>query len=178
MATPHAPSPSPWKGAVAGLVGGLVGSFVMTQFHVALHGRGVTGAREPQSHRPVDPYEERDEDATTKAADVIATATTGESLTRREKQLAGPAVHYVFGGATGALYGLLAEMKPGARAGRGLPFGLAVWVGADEIALPAMGLTEGPTAYPASVHAEMLAAHVVYGYTTDLFMRWTRRRLG
>lgn len=161
---------STWRGLAAGALGGLVGSWVMTQFHVALYGRGVTDTREPQSHRPVSAQD----DATTKAADVIARTTTQRRLSRREKQVGGPAVHYAFGASTGALYGLLSAYTPAVRRGAGIPFGIAVWLVADEIMLPLLRLAKGPRAYPAAVHGEMLAAHIVFGLATDAALTWLR----
>jgi hypothetical protein len=72
----------------------------MTQFHVTLYGRGVTDTREPQSHRPVGGGRD---DATKKAADLIAQTTTDERLTRPQKRIAGPAVHCAFGAAMGGV---------------------------------------------------------------------------
>jgi len=158
----------------AGIVGGLAASWLMTRFHVALYGGGVTGVEEPQSHRPVDGGRH---DPTTKAADVAVTAVTSAPLTQEEKRVAGPVVHYLFGASMGALYGGLAHVWPAASAGAGVPFGLGVWLLADEIALPALGLAEGPGAYPFSTHAEMLAAHAVFGLathvTTRQVLQWT-----
>lgn len=150
-------------GVAAGVIGGLVGAFVMTRFHVALYGRGVTGVTEPQSHRPVDGGRH---DPTTKAAEAIVTTVADRRLTHRQKKVAGPVVHYLFGASVGAAYGALSHAWPDVQRGQGVPYGLAVWVLADEVALPILGLAHGPSAYPFSTHAEMLAAHVVFGYTT------------
>ena len=139
----------------------------------ALYGRGVADTREPQSHRPVDGTD----DAATKAADVVAHALAGRRLNRREKQIGAPIVHYAFGASMGALYGLLYALRPDAARQSGLLFGSLVWLGADEIALPLAGLADGPRAYPAAVHTEMLGAHLVYGYTTDVVMRWMESRV-
>lgn len=165
----RASSPSPTHSRTthlaAGIVGGLVASWVMTRFHVALYGGGVTGAEEPQSHRPVDGGRN---DPATKLADEVTTAVTSAPLTRDEKQIAGPVVHYLFGASMGALYGTLSHAWPVVAVGAGVPFGLGVWLLADEIALPALGLAHGPRAYPFSTHAEMLAAHVVFGLATHV----------
>jgi putative membrane protein len=53
----------------------------------------------------------------------------------------------------------------------GIPFGAAVWLVADEVGVPAAGLANGPAEYPLSTHASALAAHVVYGATTELVRR-------
>jgi uncharacterized membrane protein YagU involved in acid resistance len=131
---------STWRGLAAGVLGGLVGSWIMTQFHVAIYGRGVTDTREPQSHRPVSAQD----DATTKTADVIARVTTQRQLSRREKQIGGPAVHYAFGASAGALYGLLSAHTPAVQRGAGVPFGIAVWLVADEVMLPLLDSRRDP----------------------------------
>jgi putative membrane protein len=95
-------------------------------------------------------------------------------VTDRERELAGPAVHYAFGAAVGGAYGLLAELAPATAGGGGLPFGTAVWLAADEAALPALGLSPPPTEYPLSSHAHSLASHWIYGVTTDLVRRLVR----
>lgn len=152
----------------AGIIGGLAGSWLMTRFHVALYGGGVTGIEEPQSHRPVDGGRN---DPATKVADQVVTAATSAPLTHAEKQVAGPVVHYLFGASMGALYGGLAHAWPVVTTGAGVPFGLAVWLLADEIALPALGLAEPPEAYAFSTHVEMLGAHVVFGLATHATTR-------
>lgn len=162
------------RAALAGAAGGVVGAWVMTQFHVALYGRGVTGTREPQSHRPVDGGRH---DPATKAADQVVTTITSAPLDEPEKKVAGPVVHYAFGAATGALYGLLAHRWPVVASGWGVPYGLTVWLMADEIVLPVLGLAHGPRAYPWTTHAEMFAAHVVFGSTTHAAASELRRRM-
>lgn len=161
--------PHHWTTHVAaGVLGGLAASWVMTRFHVALYGGGVTGVEEPQSHRPVDGGRH---DPATKAADVAVTAMTSAPLSEREKRIAGPVVHYLFGASMGAIYGALAHAWPEATRGAGVPYGLGVWLLADEVALPALGLAHGPRAYAFTTHAEMLAAHVVFGVTTHVATR-------
>ncbi|BCS31849.1 hypothetical protein TBR22_A10520 [Luteitalea sp. TBR-22] len=163
-----------WTGAaLTGALGGIVGAWVMTRFHVALYGRGVTGTREPQSHRPVDGGRH---DPATKAADEVVTALTSAPLDEREKRAAGPIVHYAFGASAGALYGVLAHRWPTVAGGWGVPYGLAVWLVADETALPLLGLADGPRAYPWTTHAEMLAAHAVFGSATHVAMTALQQR--
>ncbi len=166
-------APSLAVSVLAGIAGGLVGSWAMTRFHVALYGGGVTGVEEPQSHRPI---EGGRHDPATKAAEIAARPLIDRSLTHREKQVGGPIMHYLFGASMGAVYGALSSVWPGVRRGAGVPFGVAVWVLADEIALPLLGLAHPPQAYPFRTHAEMLAAHVVFGYMThDTASRLTAR---
>jgi uncharacterized membrane protein YagU involved in acid resistance len=149
-------------GLAAGAASGIVGSWVMTQFHVSMYGRGVTGTREPQSHRPV----EGDDDAATLTADAVAQTATGRSLGEAGKRIGGPLVHYAFGTSVGMIYGAALARALTLRHGYGVAFGLLVWIVADEALLPVLGLARGPRAYPAAVHLEMLAAHVVFGIVT------------
>ena len=156
-----------------GAVAGLVGSFAMTRFHVALSGRGLTGAEEPQSKKPV---EGRD-DATMKVADLVAQSAAGRPLTRREKkEIGGPAAHYVFGAAAGAIYGALRERQPDSQLTQGGRFGASVWVLADQLGLPMTGLSPWPLqAYPATTNFQHLLSHLVFGWTTALTYSALRR---
>jgi hypothetical protein len=47
-----------------------------------------------------------------------------------------------------------------------------VWVVADELMMPAMGLSRGPRQLPLGVHAYALAGHWVCGVTVDSASRY------
>jgi uncharacterized membrane protein YagU involved in acid resistance len=98
-------------------------------------------------------------------------------LTKSEKKVAGPAVHYALGTSVGALYGAVAELAPEVSAGVGLPFGAAFWLVADETAVPLLGLSKAPTEYPLGTHVYALASHFVYGLTTEVVRRAVRNAL-
>jgi hypothetical protein len=52
---------------------------------------------------------------------------------------------------------------------------VASWTaGADEVALPALGLSDKPAAYPLSMHLYGLVSHAVYGVTTGTVRRIVR----
>jgi uncharacterized membrane protein YagU involved in acid resistance len=112
-----------------------------------------------------------------KTAGKLAAMLLGKQLSREQKKKLGPVIHYGFGSLVGALYGGLAELAPVAREGLGIPFGTVVFLAADEIAVPALGLSKAPTAYPLSSHASAFASHAVYGLTTELVRRRTRHFL-
>ncbi len=175
------PQANLWKGAAAGLAAGLAATWVMTQFqdlsgklveprkkedpqHSAKRGKGESAQQKQQG-----------DDATVKAADKLSRGLFHHELSQEEKKVAGPAMHYGFGALTGAAYGVLAELAPAVTRGVGAPFGTAVWLGADEVAVPAFGLSGPPWEHPASVHARALAAHLVYGVTTEGLRRLARR---
>jgi uncharacterized membrane protein YagU involved in acid resistance len=117
------------------------------------------------------------DDATVEAAKVISEGVFGHELQENEKKPAGAAVHYAFGTVTGGLYGALAELVPQVTTATGVPFGAAFWLLADEISVPLLGLSKGPTEYPASTHAYSLASHLVYGATAELSRRAVRQIL-
>jgi hypothetical protein len=178
-----------WKGLAAGVVAGLVGGFVMNQFQ-ALWSRLVSDERDSEhAHSPKQgghklddtqgqqPGDGLDAPATVKLASAISEDVFNHELSSDEKEVAGMAVHYGFSLVTGGIYGVMAELEPEASAGAGAPFGAAVWLLADEITVPLMGLSKGPTAYPLSKHAYSLAAHLVYGVATEASRRAVRNVL-
>jgi putative membrane protein len=110
---------------------------------------------------------EESEDATMKAAEKLAPIILGRELTQDEKKKAGPIVHYAFGTFSGAVYGLLSEYLPTARLGFGTVFGTALFLIADELSVPALGLSKPPDKYPVSSHLYGLTSHLVYGLSTE-----------
>ena len=176
------------KGFAAGLAGGLVASWTMNQFQAAWT-KATEGYEKPHGAQSMQPSEGQDlgsgsgqdkedqDDATVKAAKAVSEGIFGHKLTDDEKKPAGAVVHYAFGTAPGGLYGALAELAPGVTTVAGLPFGAAFWLVADEIAVPALGLSKGPTAYPPSTHAYALASHLVYGLTAEAVRRTVRSAL-
>jgi hypothetical protein len=167
-----------WKGLAAGLVGGLVASWTMNQFQSFLSKMQKKSKSDKQSEnssqRQGKEQQEEGEDATMKAADKLWEEVAGSPLSKKEKKTAGPIVHYVFGSTMGAVYGAVVEHVPWGKAGVGIPFGTLLFVGADEVAVPALGFSKSPPEYPLSAHATALAAHVVYGVTTEVVRRMMR----
>jgi hypothetical protein len=79
------------------------------------------------------------------------------------------AVHIGYGLLVAALYGALRtparrrrHTTRGAIAS-GAVFGLGLWLLGDELALSLLGLTDKPTAYHPSQHAQSLVEHLAYG---------------
>jgi hypothetical protein len=166
----------------AGLLAGAAASWVMNQFQQVRainppqrpeNRGGAAGGAEAQSHaqegeegedKGLHQSDNLDENATVKTAERISQQVLHRNLTESEKQIAAPAVHYAG----------MAELLPITSAGLGLPFGFALWVLGDEIAVPALGLGKQPTEYSPEVHADALAAHFMYGATTDVLRRVLR----
>ncbi|HKP86526.1 MAG TPA: DUF1440 domain-containing protein [Blastocatellia bacterium] len=178
-----------WKGLAAGVIGGLAGGFVMDQFQslwskLTADEKDSERAHSPkQSGRKSDARQEQQSDgeldppATVKLASAISENVFDHELSEDEKEPAGQAIHYGFSLVTGGIYGVAAEIEPEAAVGAGAPFGAAVWLVADEITVPLVGLSKGPTAYPLSKHAYSLASHIVYGVATEAARRAVRNLL-
>ena len=175
-----------WKGIVAGLAGGLVASWTMNQFQAAWT-RLAENSEKPHGAQSMKPAQgsngdqkqdvQEQDDATVETAKVISEGVFGHELQESEKNAAGAAVHYAFGTVSGGLYGALAELVPQVTTATGVPFGAAFWLLADEISVPLLGLSKGPTEYPVSTHAYALASHLVYGATAELSRRAVRQIL-
>jgi putative membrane protein len=161
------------KGMAAGLAAGLIGTIVMSSFQSAWGAaskalkdcKSGEGAKDEQQQQA---SQNESEDATMKAAGKIASI-SGKELSHEQKKQLGPVVHYSFGTLQGGLYGTILELT-GCRGGilAGLAFGAALFVAADEIGVPAAGLSGKPTESPLSSHLYGLAAHLVYGVSTEI----------
>lgn len=192
------------KGLAAGLIGGLAGALVMEGFQAlwSKMSESLEQPREEQSSAQGGEQSGGDESsqakqgqqnggraeqqsnsgdeqapANVKAAEAISENVFGHELEKGEKKAAGEAVHYMMGATSGAIYGVVSEFVPFVTIGAGLPFGAAVWLTADDVAVPALGLSKPPSAYPLSTHAYALASHFVYGLTTEMVRSAVRRTL-
>lgn len=176
---------------MAGVAGGLAAAAVMNQFQALLSRETLGeershGAQSLQQGSPrqgvglelrAEGKDERTDDATERLANAISVKAFDRELTKGEKDAAGTAFHYAMGATSGALYGAVAEVSPGATAGAGLPFGVAVWLIADEGIVPAAGLSKRPSEYPLSIHAYSLSSHLVFGLTAEVVRRAVRKAL-
>jgi len=167
------------KGVAVGIAGGVLASWTMNQAQAAWS-RAAANFRSPSAGGKEDArdWQERSEgtNATEIAAQTAARATLDHPLTRDELAVAAPLVHYAFGAAMGGLYGGLVEMSPAVRACSGTAYGTVVWIGADEIAMPMLGLSDPDADRPVEMHAQAFAAHLVFGLTLELVRRALRRR--
>jgi putative membrane protein len=168
------------KGLVAGIAGGVLASLVMEQFQ-ALWSKAaevIQRSREAgDNNRKSKPARKESQPATVKAAESISKNVFGQKLPKAKKKLAGEAVHYAMGTTSGAIYGALAEVSPVTTMGDGLAFGTAVWLLADEVSVPVLGLSKPPTKIPLSTHVYAFVSHLVYGWTTEMVRRAVRKAL-
>jgi len=161
---PIDPKPNPGKGLLAGAVGGLIACFAMSQFHSAF-----------QNLEPSD--QDKQEDSTVKTASAVSRRIFHHQLTPQQKKIAGPAVHYGFGASIATFYGAAVEFLPVLRTGWGMPLGVAVWLGAHVITVPALGLSEPVTRSTPRREAVEFGAHLVYGAVVESIRRLLRNRV-
>ena len=159
------------KGLVAGVAGGLLASFLMEQFQAAWSAASRAMSSTKQSGGT------KGDPATVKAAQLITEKVAGRNLPASYKPLAGEAVHYGMGATSAAVYGVLAEVAPIVTVANGAGFGTGVWLLADELAVPAAGLSKSPSEIPLTTHVYALASHLVYGWITETVRQAIRRAL-
>jgi hypothetical protein len=111
---------------------------------------------------------QRQEDATVKTAKLAARFLGKPALSGEQRHYAGLAVHYLFGIAAAGLYGVAAEQLPAITRYRGLLFGLALWIFAAELVLPAAGLLEPPQHYAIRDHLNAAVSHSLFGMSTEV----------
>lgn len=167
------------RDAVIGAAAGAIGTVVMEQFFKVL-ARLPTDrldemadyaedekvrALDDVSVTDVEPKE--DENAPQTAGRAAYEAMTGHAPSKQMAEKLGTGMHWGMGVGMGALYGVLRGARDdGFDLGGGAAFGTSVWAMADEVAVPMLGLTAGPTAQPPSAHVKGLGAHIVYGVAT------------
>jgi len=180
--------PSVVRGIVTGIAAGIAATLIMDQFQ-KLSAAGQKAADKQIklahgeseweiAHEQVEQQQEAasQEGSTEKVARKIA-ETAGSQLGKEEKKKAGQAVHYTFGTLMGIAYCVSAELLPEVTTGAGTAFGTLLFLGADEVAVPAFQLSSPPNKTPATDHLQHWAAHVVYGGSLELVRSLLKRLL-
>jgi hypothetical protein len=161
------------KDVLAGAVGGVAGTLAMN--YAQRLWTLVAERNPPESaagkHDARD-WQERTEDENSNevAAQVLARATIDRRLTERELSIAAPLIHFSFGAAVGAAYGASLDTVPHHRRS-GVALGSALWLAADEVAMPVLGLSRSTLERPLEMHCQSLVAHLVYGVVTERVRR-------
>jgi hypothetical protein len=182
----RAKQPSVLRGIITGATAGIAATLIMDQF-LKLTSAGQKAVEKQmklaQGHSPWEIAHEQaqqeqqaaqQEGSTEIVARKIVEA-TGNTLDKDKKKTAGQAVHYTFGTLMGIVYGVSVELVPEATTGAGTAFGTLLFLGADEIAVPALQLSPTPADTPATDHLQHWAAHVVYGGSLELVRSLLRR---
>lgn len=179
--------PNRWKGFVLGLSGGAAGTLAMNyywQVVVATTGedpRQQISSAEQQTLDDISLVDQqaRPDESSTAAIGRIGyeTVTGSEPKAEETKTTLSNAVHFGYGIAQGGVYGVLRGSAVGPDVQGGAVFGTALWLLGDELGIPLLGLSQGPTAYPVNQHIHRFAAHLVYGLTTSAVTQLLHRLL-
>lgn len=171
--------PSVARGVIVGVAAGITATLVMDQFQKLTTAGQKAVEKQKKLAQHESPWqiaheqaqkeqqEAQQEDSTEIVARKLAAA-AGTTLPKEDKKKAGRAVHYTFGTLMGVVYAVSAELLPEATTGAGTAFGTLLFLGADEVAVPAFQLAPPPTETQAFDHLQHWAAHVVYGGTLEL----------
>lgn len=140
---------------LAGALAGMTATTAMTMAMRAWHRRLPPGERYPLPPREIT-------EAVAATVNLPADALPEASL----------ASHFLYGAATGALYGGLLD-RPGlpAAAAAGAAWGVAVWTLSYLGWIPATGILRPATSHPARRNLLMIGAHLVWGTVTGLATR-------
>lgn len=172
-----------WQDFTVGLVGGAVGVLAMDLFRVYIspqimpdengqgangNARGGQGGTEGQDdsisligqhHRP-------DESSTAALGRMMYSAVEHHDPDKATKSELSNLVHWSYGVLQGGVYGVMQPVLGDNVLVSGALFGTGLWLLGDELAVPLLGLQDGPSAAPPSTHVNRLALHLAYGITT------------
>lgn len=101
--------------------------------------------------------------ATVKLADRVSQTLVHHPVPKENRKLSGNLVHYGFGAAMGMIYGLLNDRRRAGQLFSGTGYGTLVWILADNLLVPLMGLSKWPGKQPLKDHVSALSSHLVYG---------------
>lgn len=115
------------------------------------------------------------EPTTVKAVDKFQGMVSGRPLPDDDRRVAGNLLHYGFGAVLGVIYSVAGRQFPQVRWGYGTAYGGAVSILADEMLVPAAGLSPPPTQAPASSHLYGFVSHLVFGAAMEGSRRLVER---
>jgi hypothetical protein len=155
---------TPLAAVVAGLLAGAVGTVSMDAVRYVRQ-RRAGGEDSPLAWEfaPVDSWEKAPDPG--QVAKRLIEGFTQRELPDRWAWLTSTAMHWGFGSAWGALYGVLAGSLRRPHALYGVPFGAVVWI-TGYIALPQAGLYKPIWEYDLKTLATDLSGHLAYGAGT------------
>jgi len=167
------PKPNPLEGFALGLVGANLGLLAMTLYQdyaaKPIFDASPEADKDPSgsldSISAVGKQHKEGESSTAAVGRMVHERITGEEpKTDDAAKAMSYAVHWGFGMLMGGLYGALRSGKGSASdLGVGLAYGTGLWALGDELAVPILGLQEGPTKSPKTMHANRLVSHLLYG---------------
>lgn len=119
----------------------------------------------------------REEETSTAALGrILYTRIAGrEPKAKETKNLLSYLIHWIYGMAQGGVYGANRGKVGLLDVNGGILFGTALWLFGDELAVPLLGLQQGPGVVTFRQHINRLGAHWAYGIGTALTTQLLRR---
>ncbi len=151
-------------GTAYGLLGGLIGAAAVNAFQELIARVGITSGVKGMP-------------STERAAERLARL-TGRRLSRRDRPVAGEAVHYAMGALVGGVYGAAAELDPRVTCGGGTAFGMVSAAVVDETLVPAFRFGDPISRAPWQSHPYSCVSHLVYGAFTESARKMFRSFFG
>jgi putative membrane protein len=144
------------KGFLAGTVGGLAGAAAKA---------AAEAVYPPRTQGQIPPPA------------VLVNRISDRPLSEAEEEASVQVIHWGFGALVGGVYGAAAEYMPAVTGRLGASFGLTVCGITHAATLPLMGLTEKPEDQPLRESGSEVVTHAIYGVTTEVVRRLTRKIL-
>lgn len=163
MSTYQSPLTVIIKGAIAGAAGTAVMNTALQQAPELIERMGVPM---PEPLAPP-PHPDKPDAPTAEAAERVARGAAREALDPGTRARAGEAIHWGYGAAWGAFYGVMQSSLKLPHLLHGTILGVLVY-GAAATVVPRLGLTPPPTDQPAKLNAMQIGAHLVYGWATAI----------
>jgi hypothetical protein len=172
-----------WRGFFIGMAGSLAGLMAMRAYWqyvapkieetVDLGGKNAYPQQADLDNISVVGQQHKEEESSTAALGrmLYQTLTGKEPRSKETKELLSYLVHWGYGLLQGGMYGAMRGAndrgkKHGLDLMGGTAFATGLWLLGDEVAVPMLGLQEGPTAVSPTAHINRLGAHLAYGLAT------------
>ena len=152
------------KNIIKGLIAGAIGGLVATKIKSVIE----------------DSYPVRSESTDSPPvvlAERLLTHNNGEQLSPLSKKKAETKIHWTFGIATGALYGMSVEKNSKNKKGLGALMGTTLYSATHGSVLPLLKTEPWPTENKKSYVANEFISHIAFGVTTEIVRRITRKLL-
>lgn len=153
-----------WHGAIAGLTGAWAMSQCTRLWRRILH-RG----KHHKSFPPL-PYSQQEWDSTAGIAKLTARA-FGIRLSPQQTATGAEVVHYGVGALAGVIYEVGIRSHPRRTGLSGIAYGCAIWIFAQELLIPALGITPRLREYSLAAQTNSLCEHISYGVILDSVSR-------
>lgn len=152
---PESPSPSPASVATAGAIGGFAGAAIKLVCEAIVPPRTA----------------DREAPPGVLAANIVRSL-SGCELSSERKKLVALAMHWSFSVSTSVIYGIVASRDLRVTPAKGIVFGIVVWAGFHEIALPLLRATPPLRELPIGEQVNEFISHAIFGTTVE-FVRAT-----